>query len=150
MRQARQRGFSLIEVILSLGLLAGALISIAGLFALGDRHVVGGRKATEALAMGQTILETIDGWGFQQTYAGFGFDGSATSYTVDSRSNAAAAAWQAVLNARLFDSHALIELSSLGAGPPAMNAAGAIRVGVTVNWIENQRPRSVRVSTVRM
>ena len=52
MRRRDEKGFSLIEVVIALGLLAGVLIAIAGLFILGGRSVKSGRTSSEALAAG--------------------------------------------------------------------------------------------------
>jgi hypothetical protein len=93
----------------------------------------------------------MEGWGFGEVYARFGYDGSATSYTVDSRTNAAAAAWQTALAGRLPGSYATIQLASLSSGtPPALSSTSAIRVTITVFWSERNRARTVCLATVRM
>jgi Tfp pilus assembly protein PilV len=46
MGRKNERGLSLIEVILALGLLGGVLISIAGMFILSERQVKSGKTAT--------------------------------------------------------------------------------------------------------
>ena len=46
MIRQREQGFSLVEVILALGILAGVLISIAGLFIMGSKQVKSGRTST--------------------------------------------------------------------------------------------------------
>ena len=145
-------GFSLVEVMLALGLLAGGLVTTAGLFIHASRQVNSGRTSTEALAVGSTILEDLGSGGFAQTYAVFGYDGTANSYTVDTRTNSYASTWQSVLDDQLFNAYALIELSSLSPGGPApqMSDTHAIRVVVTVHWDEGQRHRTMRIGTVRM
>jgi len=148
-----ERGLSLIEVILALGLLAGVLISVAGLFILSERQVKSGKTATQALAVARAISEEINGWGFRQTYMVFGSDGTATNYTYDTEVNSFAAKWQTLLDDGLeLDSNAQITVASVpptGGAAPALNAARAIRVTVTVFWSEGDRNRSVRVMTVR-
>ena len=95
MIRQREQGFSLVEVILALGILAGVLISIAGLFIMGSKQVKSGRTSTEALSVARAVLEEMDGWGFRQTYQLFGVDGTAnTTATIDSRSDAYSAKWQ--------------------------------------------------------
>lgn len=145
-------GFSLIEVTLALGLLAGVLISMAWLFVMGTHHAKSGRTASEALAVARTILEETQGWGFHQTHLAYGLDGSAATYTVDTRTNSYAAKWQSVLDEKLVDSYASIELESLSSAvtPPAMASTDAIGVTVTVHWLEGERARSIQVRTVRM
>lgn len=149
--RSHERGFSLVEVVIALGLLAGVLIAVSGLFILGGRQVVSGRDSSEALAVGRDILEEINGWGFRQTYQIFGFDGTATSYSVDSRTNTYAQKWQTDLGNKLLNSFATIQIASLGptSSPPNLNLTKAIRVLVTVQWDEGIRHRSLQVGTVR-
>ena len=150
---SKEKGLSLIEVILALGLLAGVLISVAGLFILSERQVKSGKTATQALAVARAISEEINGFGFRQTYQAFGSNGTATSYTYDTGVNAYAAKWQTMLDDGLeLSSNATILVASVpptGSAAPALNAAKAIRVTVTVFWSEGDRNRSVRVMTVR-
>ena len=154
MRRRSDGGFSLIEVVIALGLLAGVLITIYGLFIIGDRQVKSGRTSSEALSVARTILEEMNRWGFRQTYQTFDstYDGTVQSYSIDSRTNAFAAKWQATLDEKLVNSRATIEIQSLGPAsvPPNLNVTRAMRVLVTVFWDEGQRHRSVRVGTVRM
>lgn len=148
-----QRGFSLIEVVVALGLLAGVLISISGLFVFGGRQVKSGRTSSEALSVARDILEEINGWGFRQTYSLFGYDGTAPVYTVDTRTNSFAnGKWQGILDQKLLDAYATIEIRSLSnsGSPPNLNVTRAIRVLVTVNWREGPRRRSLQAGTVRL
>jgi prepilin-type N-terminal cleavage/methylation domain-containing protein len=152
MNRVRQRGFSLVEVVVALGLLAAVLISISGLFVLAHRQVDGGRKHSVALSVARDILEEMDGWSFRQIYLEYGLDGSAASYTIDSRTNGAAAGWQDALAAELSECHAEILLQSLdGSGsPPALVDTRAVRVEVGIFWKEGLRPRSLRLAVARM
>jgi type II secretory pathway pseudopilin PulG len=152
MHRRAERGFSLVEVVIALGLLAGVLIAISGLFIIGAKQVQSGRTSSEAVAVGRTILEEMNKWGFRQTYQIFGYDGATTNYSVDTRTNAYATKWQPLLASNLVNSYATIQLQSLGPGgtPPSMSATLAIRVLVTVNWDEGARHRRVQVGTVRM
>jgi type II secretory pathway pseudopilin PulG len=146
------RGFSLVEVVIALGLLAGVLIAISGLFVLANRQLDGGRNQSIALATARDILEEIDSWGFHQVYSTFGLDGASSAYTVDSRTNAYAARWQAELESRLAEAHAEIVIESAadsGSGP-ALHQARAIRVRVTVRWSDGLRPRQVSLATLRI
>jgi prepilin-type N-terminal cleavage/methylation domain-containing protein len=85
MSRRDQRGFSLIEVVIALGLLAGVLIAIAGLFILGGKSVKSGRTSSEALAAGKEIVEEMNAWGYSQLWSNFGLAGTATTYTVDTQ-----------------------------------------------------------------
>ena len=146
-----QKGFSLIEVMMSLGLLAAVVISMTGVFVLGTREVYGGRRATEALAEARSIVEEMEGWSFHWTYQTFGFDGTATSYVVDTRTHSYAAQWQATLTDKLENGYAIIDIDSLGpVSAPPLDSTRAIRVRVTVYWAERSRSRSLQLATVRM
>lgn len=150
-RRGFECGFSLVEVIVALGLLAAVLLSISGLFLVGDRQVKSGRTHSSALAVARDIVEEMNGWGYVDVYRGFGLSGSASSYTVDTRSNTAAAKWQQALDRDLQGSYALIGLESIADGAaPALDAATAVRVTVTVFWNEGLRARSVQLATVRL
>ena len=147
-----ERGFSLVEVVIALGLLAGVLIAISGLFVLANRQLDGGRNHSIALSVARDILEEMDGWGYRQVYSTFGFDGAASSYTVDTRTNGYASRWRAELESRLSESYAEIVIeSAVDSGPgPALRDARAIRVRITVRWSEGLRPRQVSLATLRV
>jgi type II secretory pathway pseudopilin PulG len=160
MLRGDERGFSLVEVIIALGLLAGVLITISGLFVVGAKQVKSGRTSSEALAVAREIQENMHGWGYSQLWGRFGYDGQAAAYTVDTRSCAACGVWQATLGAKLGPSaYANIKLDSVanvaGAVDNFADASGAIlaktvRVSVTVFWTEVPgRERSVTLGTTR-
>ncbi len=150
--RGRSDGFSLVEVILALGLLAMVLLSIAGLFLLGGRQVKSGRSSSEALSVARAIVEEMEGWSFRRTYEGYGLDGAAVNYTVDTRTNGGASHWQTALDSMLHASYGEIALTSVGptATPPPLNRTRAIRVVVTVHWEEGGRVRKVELGTVRL
>jgi prepilin-type N-terminal cleavage/methylation domain-containing protein len=150
--RAGSAGFSLPEVTVALGILGSVLISMAGLFVMAERIVRGGGHHTKALAIARDILEETNGWHFDGLYRTFEFDGSASSYTVDSRTHAYASGWQAMLDEDLGSAHAEITLESLdeGGSTPALRDARCIRISVTVHWRNEQRSRDVSVATVRM
>ena len=160
MARSTERGFSLIEVVVALGLLAGVLISIAGLFIIGGRQVKSGRTSSEAVALAREIQEEMNAWGYSQIWSFFGMNGQAATYTFDTRTNTACTAWQNTLNAKLgSSSYANIKVDSVpNAAGTTNNFADAsgnilaktVRVSVTVNWTElPARPRSVTVGTTR-
>jgi hypothetical protein len=153
-------GFSLVEVLVAMGLLAGVLIAISGLFIVGGKQVKSGRTSSEALAVGKEIHEDMVGWGYGQLWGMFGYDGQATTYTVDTRTCGACAAWQATLAAKLGPSaFASIRLDSVGsvaggttnlADASGAALAKAVRINVTVNWTEVPgRARSLTLGTTR-
>ena len=55
--------------------------------------------------------------------------------------------WQETLDRSLHDSRAEIRIESLAGN---LNVATAIRIHVTVRWMEGPRPREVRLSTLRL
>ena len=160
MDRGNQRGFSLVEVIIALGLLAGVLITISGLFVVGAKQVKSGRTSSEALAVAKEIQENMYGWGYSQLWGMFGYNGQAVAYTVDTRSCAACATWQATLATKLGPSaYASIKIESIASAVGAVqnfaDATGAIlaktvRTSVTVFWAESPgRERSVTLGTTR-
>lgn len=52
-----QRGFTLIEIMLSIMILTIALIPMAGMFSSAHYGITHGKKATEAMALAQDIME---------------------------------------------------------------------------------------------
>jgi len=160
MRRHGPSGFSLVEVVLALGLLAGVLIAISGLFVLGAKQVKSGRSSSEALALGKEIQENMLGWGYSQLWGIFGCGALNTVCTADTRTNPACSAWQSTLAAKLGPSaYATIEVASVanaaGITSPFTDASGKIlartvRVSVTVRWTEVPgRDRSVTLGTTR-
>jgi prepilin-type N-terminal cleavage/methylation domain-containing protein len=160
MRRHDESGFSLVEVIIALALLAGVLITISGLFVVGAKQVKSGRTSSEGLAVAREIQEVMHGWGYAQLWTRFGYDGLATTYTVDTRSCGACTAWQTTLSTKLGPSaYADIRIESvanaIGTVTDFADASGAIlaksiRVTVTAHWEELPgRNRSITLGTVR-
>jgi type II secretory pathway pseudopilin PulG len=54
-----ERGYNLIEVIIAMGLLASVLISVFTLFFMGRYNVYAGREMTQAIALGNRVLEDM-------------------------------------------------------------------------------------------
>lgn len=152
MKSRLQGGFSLVEVVLSLGLLAAVLLPTAFLLDLASREAKSGGTSSEALAVARSILEEMEGWGFHEIHWGYGLDGKAVRYRVDTRKNSHASKWQAALDAELHNAYAMIEINSLSpaGGPPPLESTQAIRITVTVFWQEQQRHRSIQLSATRM
>jgi len=160
MPKRAEKGFSLVEVVIAMALLAGVLIAISGLFIIGGAQVKSGRTSSEALAVGKEIQEDLVGWGYAQLWETFGYDGRATSYAVDSRACGACAGWQTTLATKLGPSaYVDIKLESVADAVGTINdfadasgnvLAKTVRVSVTVNWSEvPDRVRSVTVGTTR-
>jgi len=160
MRSCDERGFSLVEVVIALGLLAGVLITISGLFVVGAKQVKSGRTSSEALAVAKEIHEDVYGWGYSRLWETFGYDGQAATYTVDTRASTACEDWQKTLATKLGPSaYASLMIESVrnasGALDNFADASGnilakTVRVSVTVYWTEVPgRARSVTLGTTR-
>ena len=54
-----QRGFNLIEVMIAIALMGTVLVSIVGLFTIGRNRVNSGKQMTQAVAIGNNVLEDI-------------------------------------------------------------------------------------------
>ena len=141
----RDVGVSLIESIVAIGLLAGVLVSIAGLFVLAGRQVTGSRNSSVALCHARAMVEELRSLGFRQQYrwaAGAAcVPAVETTCRIGSRTAAAVAHWQAGLAAQLARSHAEIEFNAVDG--PTLQTGRAVRIRVTVVWYEGPRRRSL-------
>ncbi len=146
----RTSGFTLVENLVALGLFAVALVAIGGLAVSARRLLDAGRTSSVALGVARGILDELSGTSFEGTWQVLGLDGSSASESVDSRACPWAASWQATLARSLGRSHARVELATIApATSTPLASAEAIRVVVTVHWIEGPRARRVRLVTVR-
>ncbi len=167
--RSREAGYSLVEVIVSLGILTGVIVAIASMFVLAQSNVKSGRLMTEATSIAQDIMEDINKLsynGIQQTF------GSGTSLTTlnsfttctdvvstipacDTTGEVvgkyANTQYQNIIKSHLWKGYASIKLQPIGGVPkPATFASGeALRVTVEVHWTELRRSRSVTVEGVR-
>ena len=146
-----QAGFSLIEVIVALGILAGVLLSVAGLFVVGERQVARGRHQSTALAAAQTILEEIGVWNYEATWERFDSIGDVatlTAATTDTNPASIASKWQPVLQDTLANGRAEIRVESCDGSN--LNVSPALRVVVTVSWDEKTLTRRIELAMVRL
>ena len=144
-----ERGSSLFEVILAMGLLGLVLGSIAAMFTVGGTQVKSGRDASEALVVARSINEEMLGWSFRQVYELDGGTGSAGGFVADTRDPGFASKWQPALDDYLCNAYATIAVSALEPGASLANSS-QIRVMVTVYWEAGPRKRKVRLGTVKM
>jgi Tfp pilus assembly protein PilV len=148
----RERGFSLIEVTLALGLLAAVLVSIASLFILGGKQVHDGKTTTSATSLSHTIMERIDQLPYFEVYNYFGGTTASTSLSVSTNTvGNNANQWQAEITSRLGPgASGTIAVTPLGSASPLnMGNAQALQVKVTVNYTELGRPKNVALQTIR-
>src|SRR5688572_28557384 len=66
----KERGYSLIEVLIAIALLGVVLIAIMTLFVVGRRNVYSGKQMTTAVAIGTRVLEDIAGLNRKNLYYG--------------------------------------------------------------------------------
>lgn len=147
----RQAGFNLIEVTIALALMAIVLLGLSSLFIRSMKSVSSGRELTEASGVGSAIMEDLEDVSFSQLYGNFGGGTTQTSLTISSKTNAYAARWQPMIDARLRGGQATVELTPLGgtATPPTFGSALTIRVRVSVLWSEGSRNRQAVFQTTR-
>lgn len=145
-----ERGFSLVEVVIAMGVLAGVLLSICSMFILGGQQLKTGKTITEATTICHAIMESFDSLSFTALYTTFGAAASDTTRTVTSTTTGSAiASWQTEIGRKLDNGVATVTILPQGPGTPNFGAATGIRMTVTVNWTELARPQSVSLSTVR-
>jgi type II secretory pathway pseudopilin PulG len=84
-RPSRERGFSLIEVMVAGGLLAGVLVSISTMFIVGSQSVKSGRELTKATTLANSALEQVMGWSYDRVwgFTGGTGDSETTTWTTD-------------------------------------------------------------------
>lgn len=154
-----ESGFSLVEVIVALGLLSGVLIAVAGLLVIGNRDVTSGRKTSSALAIGRSFLEEVETLGYHQAYELYGGSGDAPTHSVrsDDAGEPEAARWQAELDALLTGGttdpvaeFVFESVSAPGDPQPNLEDSRGIRVRIRVRWSEGLRQRSVELCMVKL
>lgn len=146
--QSAETGFSLIEVVIAIGVLAGVLLSICSMFIMGGRQLKGGKTMTEATAMAHDIMETFDKLSFTSLYTTFGAASTASTVTITTSTGTnVITPWQAEVTRKLASGVASATLDQVG-GTNFGDALG-IKMTVTVTWNELGRPQTVTLSTIR-
>ena len=149
-RRASGAGFSLVEVIISLGILGGALVAIGTMFVLGGRQLKSAGRLTQASALAQDIMETFEGTSFVSLYGTLRAGPADTRCTVSSvEPDGPISAWQEKVARQLGDGMAEMTLQAIGPGTPSFGEAEGIRVTVVLRWDEHGRKRSLGLTTVR-
>jgi type II secretory pathway pseudopilin PulG len=156
-------GYSLVECLVAGGLLAGVLLSITGLFAVGSNSVKSGRELTKATALANAAMEQVLAWPYDKVY---GFAGAVPAdQTKDwdtTMANAAyvgtpddVADWAATANGWRDDVRTQLAQgvlryrvegiarlpTNLDPGLTSFLNAEFVRVTVTVEWTEKGRRR---------
>jgi prepilin-type N-terminal cleavage/methylation domain-containing protein len=146
-----ERGSSLIEVTLAMGLLAGVLGSIASLFVVGAGEVRSGRSASEALAVARTVIEDIEARDARHYIDALGLSGAEAVVTAEAGScpSPAIDSWCALLD-KLPEAELTLRFAALEPDSPDLAESSQIRIGVVVAWREGSRPRTIVLSTLRL
>jgi len=148
--QEPEAGFSLIEVIIAIGVLAGVLLSIASMFILGGRQVKTGKTLTEATVLAQGLMEQFDKESFNALYLNLGAAATDTTRTVQSTTTGSPIqSWQTEIARKLNSGSASVRIDAMGPSSPNFGSAAGIKVTVTLSWNELGRAQSVAMSTVR-
>jgi type II secretory pathway pseudopilin PulG len=146
----QDQGFSLVEVIIAIGMLAGVLIAIASMFMIGGRQVKGGKTLTEATALCHDIMESFDARSFTALYTDLGAVATDTTRTVLTNvSGSPIEAWQAEISRKLEGGVGQVTVLPLGPGTPNFGTATGLRLTTRIAWSELGRPQAVTISTVR-
>jgi len=145
-----EQGFSLIEVVIAIGILAGVLLSICSMFILGGRQLKTGKTMTEATTIAHDIMETYDKLSYTALYTTFGAVATDSTMTVVSTSGTnAISPWQTEIGRKLDNGSATVTVLAMGPGTPNFGAALGIRMTVSVSWSELGRAQTVALSTTR-
>jgi ABC-type lipoprotein release transport system permease subunit len=145
----REGGFSFIEILVAIGVLAGVLVSIATMFILGGRQVKTGKTITQATTFAHALMETYDTQSFVSLYTGLGAAATDTSRTVYSNvTGSPIASWHAEIAKKLENGVARVDLLPIGPGTPNFGTAVALRLTVRITWSELGRPQTVTLSPV--
>jgi Tfp pilus assembly protein PilV len=149
-RGRRESGFSLIEVILAIGVMSGVLLSIASMFIMGGRQVKTGKTITEATALAQDLMEAFDKQSFVALYTNLGAATTDSTFTVLSTTTGSPiVSWQTEIGRKFASGVGQVTIDAMGNGTPTFGACAGIKLTVTVSWSELGRPQSVKLSTVR-
>ncbi|HKY32169.1 MAG TPA: hypothetical protein VJV23_06510 [Candidatus Polarisedimenticolia bacterium] len=151
-----EKGYSLVEVLISLGLMAGVMVAVCSMFVLGGTYVKAGKQLTQATALAQDMMEDIN----KQSYTGLYLflqggspDPNAQIVTSDTRSggSVADATWGSGIRSKLHKGYAVVRMKPLGgASTPVTFASGeGIRISIELGWTELRRDRKVTIEGVR-
>ena len=81
----QESGFSLVEVLIAMGLVGTVILSVVALFLMGRRNIYSGKQMTHAVAMGTHVMEDLSGMSGDDIYDAFNIGGTSSlgSYTLD-------------------------------------------------------------------
>jgi len=156
MARKTESGYSLVEVLIALGLMTGVMVAVCSMFVLGGTYVKAGKQLTQATALAQNIMEDLNKHSYTGAYLflqGASPDPNATSASSDTRvtSSVADGAWGPDIRTKLFGGYAVVNMTPIGgtASPARFSTGEGVRVTVTLGWKELRRNRTVKVENVR-
>ena len=146
-----EAGYSLVEVLISLGLLTGVMVSICSMFVMGSTFIKAGKNLTEATVLAQDIMEDIN----KQSYTGvyemlqLTIDPNASSVVSDTRvsGDKADTLWGDSIRSTLHDGYAVLNVVPIGGS--SFGTGEAVRVDLELGWTELTRNRKVQFVHLR-
>ena len=156
MTRKNEAGYSLVEVLIALGLMSGVMVAVCSMFVLGGTYVKAGKQLTQATALSQDMMEDLNKYSYSGAYLllqGGTPDPNATSVTSDTRvvGSVADTTWGSNIRTKLFQGYAVVSMQPIGgtASPPRFATGEGVRVTITLGWKEMRRNRSVKIENVR-
>jgi hypothetical protein len=136
--------------VVALGLLAGVMISAAGVMVVATRYVKSGRSGSVALSVARDATEEIDGWPFHHVLDELQCDPALAVCNVDfGNPTPAVAAWKQQLQQLSPEAEMALELTPLDEAG-SLGAASALRIEIRIGWSDGPRAREIALVAVRM
>jgi prepilin-type N-terminal cleavage/methylation domain-containing protein len=169
-----QRGYNLVEVLIAMALTGVVVLSIMGLFAMSRKNVYSGKQLTQAISIGNRVMESINTMDKRGVMAAFGIPGTAgtantfrgvsyansivrTTDTIDGTTDPRGymAGWLAEMNNNNKLGNGKVTLIFTPTADPTNNpaqmlTATVVRVRAFVTWSEERRTRELRFDTVKV
>ena len=168
-RRSSASGFSLIEVLVAVALLAVILLALMGLISTGVQRAYSGKKMTAATVIAQAAMERANVYAAHrllgaadtattasQTWTRIGATTTPAAVTGTSTEAIERTAWHELLAGadlptdNAFPATLTVSMTPMPAGE-TFETATMVRVVVDVNWTEwGRRPRQVRLQTLNL
>ncbi len=151
---SRRSGFSLVEVVIGMGMASGVVMAICSMHALASIQISSGKRMTAATVLASEIMEDLGRVRGSRDAVIVSCGGpGAASASSDSRQAGSAAdvLWGQAARIRLHRGWAVVSLTPLGgaAVPATFASAQGVRASVEVGWDEGGRTRTIRMDQAR-